>query len=288
MVPVYCKTCNVQLNSCKYKNCQNCREKDRLKSKKKHKRRLEKTKGAMMCTRCSETNPENFIPIKHRQKYMKLLNQPRTLFVMKQLIALKSVRCKKCNKLSPNQQACKDKWLELKHRMVHYGGCVNCGIKDIDVLEADHCIQKINILSDYTFWPTQGGPVAMEIEFLKTQCLCSFHHRLKSHNERQQTRQMKTMSVQACISTFRTENQLLNISLKMSRKHCLICKRIFSEKESPAFDWDHRDPVDKKGNVAVLVLNNNPEMLKSEIEKCDLLCANCHKKKTDMTIRNVV
>lgn len=48
-----------------------------------------------------------------------------------------------------------------------------------------------------------------------------------------------------------------------------------------AFDWDHRDPATKLNNVSTLAGNEHSyEVILNEINKCDLLCANCHSKRT--------
>ena len=45
-------------------------------------------------------------------------------------------------------------------------------------------------------------------------------------------------------------------------------------------DFDHRDPKLKKQNVALMVHRNSLEVIMEEIEKCDLVCANCHRLRT--------
>lgn len=46
-------------------------------------------------------------------------------------------------------------------------------------------------------------------------------------------------------------------------------------------DFDHRDKRDKITNVASLVTRNwSIEKIKSEIKKCDIVCANCHRIRT--------
>lgn len=48
---------------------------------------------------------------------------------------------------------------------------------------------------------------------------------------------------------------------------------------SVCMDWDHRPGVDKVANVGTLV-RRKPSTLFSEIAKCDLVCANCHRVRT--------
>lgn len=46
-------------------------------------------------------------------------------------------------------------------------------------------------------------------------------------------------------------------------------------------EYDHRDPSTKADNVASLISRGvGWEKLMAEIEKCDLVCANCHRQRT--------
>jgi hypothetical protein len=43
-----------------------------------------------------------------------------------------------------------------------------------------------------------------------------------------------------------------------------------------ALDFHHRDPNEKYMNVSQMVNNYSKDVILNEIEKCDVLCANCH------------
>ncbi len=45
-------------------------------------------------------------------------------------------------------------------------------------------------------------------------------------------------------------------------------------------DLDHRDPSTKKSNVSRLVRQGAWDDFIAEIEKCDVICANCHRERT--------
>lgn len=50
---------------------------------------------------------------------------------------------------------------------------------------------------------------------------------------------------------------------------------------SCVMDFDHRDSKEKESNVASMIARSvGLERLKKEIEKCDVVCANCHRART--------
>jgi hypothetical protein len=57
---------------------------------------------------------------------------------------------------------------------------------------------------------------------------------------------------------------------------CVDC----GETDWQVLDFDHRDPGTKCDHVARLVHNASWATVLQEIEKCDVRCANCHRRKT--------
>lgn len=56
---------------------------------------------------------------------------------------------------------------------------------------------------------------------------------------------------------------------------CKVC----GESDPLVLEFDHRDPATKAYNVAEM-LNLSESKIQSEIDKCDILCANCHRRRT--------
>jgi len=57
---------------------------------------------------------------------------------------------------------------------------------------------------------------------------------------------------------------------------CVSC----GESDPIVLEFDHRDRVEKSGNIANMIVNSSWTRVESEIEKCDVLCANCHRRKS--------
>ena len=59
------------------------------------------------------------------------------------------------------------------------------------------------------------------------------------------------------------------------------CQRCGYSKSLAALDFHHRDPKEKDFNIAhrKMILN---EAIKKELDKCDLLCSNCHREEHEI------
>lgn len=62
----------------------------------------------------------------------------------------------------------------------------------------------------------------------------------------------------------------------LSTHPCLDC----GERDPIVLEFDHRDPAEKRDDVGRLVHTGTLETLRSEIEKCDVRCGNCHRIRT--------
>lgn len=61
----------------------------------------------------------------------------------------------------------------------------------------------------------------------------------------------------------------------LADKKCLMC----SENHIACLDFHHRDPATKRFKInAAYERRYSKDTILKEIEKCDILCANCHRK----------
>lgn len=67
-------------------------------------------------------------------------------------------------------------------------------------------------------------------------------------------------------------------------KPCSDCGQLFP---AVCMDFDHRD--NKEDNVATMAAEGRPlTVIKAEIEKCDLVCSNCHRIRTARRLGKVL
>ena len=65
--------------------------------------------------------------------------------------------------------------------------------------------------------------------------------------------------------------------LSYFKTHCCVkC----GEDNPIVLDFDHRDEKTKKYNISAMIASYNWETIITEIQKCDVLCSNCHRIKT--------
>ncbi len=187
-------------------------------------------------------------------------------------------KCTSC--LSEHQNAASE-WRIQKRKA---GSCAICGYKDYRALQFAHLNRKDKYVSKKT-----GRAVSMcdmkslkllEAEFLKCRILCSNCHRAETNVEHQALRVQNAHTLSKGGIRNRT---MLNARYKIvndekiKRKECRICNLKVTETTCCIFDFDHINPLTKIKPVCTLAHGlGNIQIIIAEMEKCDLLCSNCH------------
>lgn len=153
------------------------------------------------------------------------------------------------------------------------GKCIDCETTDLEILELDHVngikIKEVRKIYNYK---------EMLEEAKKCELRCSNCHSKKTVNmyERYET----------------TDNTILNSRAKrdaardfvdyykLNSDGCETCGH-YDPDFLQTLQFDHIDVETKENCIARLVsLGKSIDIIKTEIDKCSLLCANCHRKKT--------
>ena len=70
------------------------------------------------------------------------------------------------------------------------------------------------------------------------------------------------------------------IQAKLDRANCMDCGLQVTLTNFYCFDFDHRVPADKEFSISSYKSDISMARLQAEIDKCDLVCAICHRHRT--------
>ncbi len=245
-------------NGTVFKTCERCREHQRKRDRKRRHATPVCLPGQRYCKGCGHIKPEEQFKssVARRQTLTKLCETCRQLNAR--------------SRVNPTSKTgkCRARWEEWKSK----NPCVICGETDTQLIEADHLRDKVRCCSDTPYWSCHGGVPALEKELEKCQSLCCWHHRLKSDRERSTEKRKGRLKRRAIINTE-----------KLRRGKCLRCPRRVTLETCCAFDFDHSDRSTKVIDVSQLIKRSQAffdKHIDSELKACDMLCCNCHKKKT--------
>lgn len=157
---------------------------------------------------------------------------------------------------------------EYKKRAVELlgGKCQDCGFKTdyFGIYTFHHLDPK---KKDMNIGRAIKGWDKFEVELHKCILLCERCHRIR-HSKYKST----CIDKQSLISMERhRKNKRLAVEYKGNI--CLDCG--FKSETMSVFDFHHRNVIEKEIKMSEL-LNGTFERIKKEIDKCDLLCCNCH------------
>ena len=230
---------------------------------------------------------------------------------MQIIIARRASWCVDCTgkkKPTRKQLECSAEWERLRREVcaLHGGcpmpGCAEKGMSSWVCMSADHTDPKTKVmeLGGTVWWSWNGGVNAMREEAQKVQWMCGCCHRLQVTSSSGQTRKpgQWESSDRATARAYEKQQYVNNHKLEIGYCQYPECGRKVTPENVRAFDWDHRDPATKAthlthphlvnktkvGGVSCIVNNHAKGAalehckveLDAEMDKCDLLCCNCH------------
>ena len=155
-----------------------------------------------------------------------------------------------------------NKWSKKIKSINFLGGkCKECGCDDFRVLEFHHLdgSEKDDVLSRLL----NGRWSEIKKELNKCILLCSNCHKEHHYNE------------EVCYSAtkFRKTKQF-----SLNYKNIDCCERCgYSGKNFASLEFHHKDPSEKNFNISrIRISKNNIQCVIDEIDKCEILCSNCH------------
>lgn len=144
--------------------------------------------------------------------------------------------------------------------------CLQCGLKDKVCLDFHHLGDKHKNVSKLINEATTIDKLRLEIK--KCETLCGNCHRKKHHPE-----DLPDGSGWKNFNAARIRKRKWFIDF-IGKSKCCGC----SEKDQRCLEFHHLR--DKKFTISYLLTSGHSlEYLKKEIDKCEILCTNCHRKK---------
>jgi hypothetical protein len=170
-------------------------------------------------------------------------------------------------------------------------GCRDCGLHDVTVLEFDHRDpaakrQDVNSLIEFGLsWHT------IALEMAKCDVVCANCHRRRTARQFGWRRLLgleplnlpelpkrgspEYERIKSCRSTLaRRHRNRAYILAHLVSHPCVLC----GETDIAVLDFDHRG--EKRREVTVIAVRGGWTDLLAEIDKCRVLCANCHRRET--------
>lgn len=145
--------------------------------------------------------------------------------------------------------------------------CIDCDIiYDPSVLHFDHITN--NKTMGISKMITNSSIKRIQEEMNKCEIVCSNCHRERTHNRSVHQNVNKKSKTPTRDKLFLIVNKIKESS------SCMDCDQSY---HSYQMDFDHRDQTLKiNGITDMIVSQQSIEIIMSEIDKCDLICANCH------------
>jgi hypothetical protein len=157
------------------------------------------------------------------------------------------------------------------------GKCIDCGETNLCLLEFDHQEDKSNVIMNM--------PIdEMKIEADKCVMRCTLCHAAKSHAEDYNNTRVITQVSENPVNVFNRSLRAIRreyvASIKAGVGKCQKCERECNG-DPHLFDFDHVSQEGKVKGIAWYVSHgSSTELINAEIQKCVLLCRNCHALRT--------
>jgi len=116
---------------------------------------------------------------------------------------------------------------------------------------------------------------------------CELCRRAASKDAAARDTRVRNQSKRSSVDTRMKMRQVV-IQEKLRRSCCMDCFMPITVDNTYVFDFDHRDPLQKLFSISTMYKGVSYASLNAEMDKCDLVCANCHRHRTQKQFRTKV
>lgn len=221
------------------------------------------------CTQCKETKKETDFYFKNKNKN---LRQPicKPCFKAKRKTYYKENKDKIIKKNYSRREFLAQEVDKLKKGIP----CKDCGqIYETFCMDFDHLRDKKRCISKMVHDTWSLSSIKEEIK--KTELVCVLCHRDRTHQRKEKKSKVKDKVRKKVIER---NTNIVNLAKSVP---CTICNIQYNPWQ---MDFDHTNPENKKSAVANLrAFGYSTKVIHNEINKCQVLCALCHRRKTAKT-----
>jgi len=149
-------------------------------------------------------------------------------------------------------------------------------------MQADHLGNKVDNVSDYTWWACHGGVEAMKKELKTCQPLCISCHRMVTKKRKEEKGTKLPPRV------IRRRAMIDQKKLEIGACNNKACNKVVTLDRACTFDFDHLEPEEWSIEISDIVYYNEKKFqhfFQNEIPKCQLLCCVCHHLKTHYELK---
>ena len=160
--------------------------------------------------------------------------------------------------------------------------CSDCGGQfepyQMDFDHRDPSIKSFNVMTGRAMLMSTRRVLD---EVAKCDVVCANCHRIRTRDaEVARPRRPPSSSPRQRIKRRRWEEQAA-ILAQLRDVPCADCRRRFP---TCVMDFDHRDPSRKEHTVSRMIIGTSPQAILAEAAKCDIVCANCHRVRTNAAL----
>jgi len=163
---------------------------------------------------------------------------------------------------------------ELRSSFFEGKACLMCGETDTEVFECDHLGDKKASVSSML---GRYSKAKIAEEIAKCQILCANCHSIKTQADVNSFRHQFVLYENFKGTKASIDRKKWYVINHLLKNPCVQCNLV----DIRCLEFDHLDRAKKYKNVSYIMHHHTLEALQTEMEKCRVLCRNCHCRHTN-------